>query len=255
MKVSRHVVAARREELARLLAKQGYLPVREVCDRLGISEATARRDLAALAQGRRLMRTYGGAVADLSAFDRRFPSFLERRKIAAAAKRRIAERAWKEFTPGTTIFLDSGTTPYAIAEELAARPVADLCVVTCNLPAAELLANTTGIRVCVLAGELLPRQSVLLGEYAARSAGFWRYDVTLLGAEGVTHDGAWNSNENIASFQRAVAAASCRILICADASKIGRKTETLLLPWSRLDGWITDATHAEAVAGGIPVPI
>ena len=48
MKVPLHVVYARRERLAQMIEQHRYLPVKELCRRLGVSEATLRRDLRAL---------------------------------------------------------------------------------------------------------------------------------------------------------------------------------------------------------------
>jgi DeoR/GlpR family transcriptional regulator of sugar metabolism len=71
VKVAYEVVKARRDQLAQLLAEHQYLPLAEVCARLGISEATARRDLTALERDHAITRTYGGAVGD---YNRRFDS-------------------------------------------------------------------------------------------------------------------------------------------------------------------------------------
>ena len=86
------------------------------------------------------------------------------------AKRRIAAAARELILPGTTCFLDFGTTAFALAEELRRQPPEDLRVITNNLPAAELLTATPGVRVYLLGGELLPRQSVLLGWRGVRRA-------------------------------------------------------------------------------------
>ena len=50
MRVPLHIVEARRDKLASLIETHRYLPLRELCKRLGVSEATARRDLAELAK-------------------------------------------------------------------------------------------------------------------------------------------------------------------------------------------------------------
>ena len=50
MKVPLHIVLARRERLAQIIEQHRYLPVKELCRRLEVSEATLRRDLAALVQ-------------------------------------------------------------------------------------------------------------------------------------------------------------------------------------------------------------
>ena len=44
MKVARHIIEARREAIAKLLSKVGYVPVLEICKQFNVSEATARRD-------------------------------------------------------------------------------------------------------------------------------------------------------------------------------------------------------------------
>ena len=82
MKVPLQIVIARRERLAAMIAEHGYMPVGELCRRLEVSEATARRDLAALANEKKIKRTYGGAVSE---FDNRYPSFSERRDRAREA--------------------------------------------------------------------------------------------------------------------------------------------------------------------------
>ena len=48
MRVPRHIVESRHERLRGLIRTDGFLPVGEICRRLGVSEATARRDLSAL---------------------------------------------------------------------------------------------------------------------------------------------------------------------------------------------------------------
>ncbi|HEY8967389.1 MAG TPA: DeoR/GlpR family DNA-binding transcription regulator, partial [Candidatus Methylacidiphilales bacterium] len=112
MRVAKHIVDARREQVARLLRQHRYLPLQELCDRLSISEATARRDLAALADAKKVTRTYGGALAD---YNETFASFAERRNLSRAAKREIAARARALLRPGATCFIDAGTTMLALA--------------------------------------------------------------------------------------------------------------------------------------------
>src|SRR5882757_7130929 len=90
MKVALHIVKARREQLAELLKRHRYLSVTDLCERLNISEATARRDLAILKKDKRIQRTYGGALGE---FDDRFPSFSERRSKEANPKRTLTEAA------------------------------------------------------------------------------------------------------------------------------------------------------------------
>jgi DeoR/GlpR family transcriptional regulator of sugar metabolism len=248
MRVALHIVQARRETLARLLRRQGYLPLAEVCRRLRISEATARRDLACLARDRLIKRTYGGALAD---YNRSFPSFRERRHQAQAAKRRIARAARNAIRAGMTVFFDAGTTIHAIAEAFAARPAPRVTTVTNSLPVAEVLAEVRGLAVQLIGGEFWARQSVLFGPKAQRSLRLWRFDLAFLGAEGMTRAGLWNSQADVVAFQRTVAGLSRRTLCCLDSSKLGREAPAFLLSWPRVDGLLTDARAADLAAAGI----
>jgi DeoR/GlpR family transcriptional regulator of sugar metabolism len=248
MRVAFGVVKARREQLAELLHQHGYLPLAQVCERLKISEATARRDLAALAQDRVITRTYGGALVD---FNQRFPSFRERLPKEHAAKRQIAMAARKQLVPGTTCFFDSGSTVYAMAEALSVKPMRKLVVVTNNLPVAEVLAEVKGIEVHLLGGQYLARQSILLGDSARRSVRLWKFDLAVMGAEGMSAVGLWNSQRDVVLFQRAVLARSRRGVFCLDASKLGREAPEFLRPWSEVGCLVTDATAEQLQVAGI----
>ena len=242
MKVARHLVKARREQLASLLQEHRYLPLAKLCRRLRVSEATARRDLASLAHDKVITRTYGGALVD---FGQRFPSFLERLHRARAAKRQIAVAALRLIKPSMVCFFDSGTTVYAIAEALTVKPVANLTVVTNNLPVADILSDLKGLHVEVIAGQYLSRQSILMGEQSRRSLRLWKFDAAFLSAEGMTQAGLWNSQKDVVKFQRTVVDLVPRLFFCLDAGKLEHEAAEFLLKWPGVHGLITDATAEE----------
>ncbi len=238
MRVPAHVVEARRERLAALLCEHRYLPVRELCRHLGISEATARRDLAALAGEQKIRRTWGGALTD---FDHRFPSFSERRFVAREGKLAMARVARTLIRPGMVCYFDTGTTAHALAEVLVAHPVAPLRVVTANLPVAHALVAVRGLEVILLGGRLLERQSVLLGEYALRAAGFWHFDIAFMGGEGMTGAGLWNSDREVVRLQRRILGRAARACFSLDATKLGRRAPVALARWNEVGALVTDA--------------
>lgn len=249
MKVPLHIVLARRERLAKLIEQERYLPIKELCKRLDVSEATARRDLAALVHDGRITRTYGGA---LSEFNDRFPSFRERRGQASPGKVSIARQTLRLFVPGGTYFFDSGTTLFAVAEAFREAPVTPVKIVTSNLPVAEILATIPGVQVFLVAGQLFHLQSTLLGEEAQRSIEFWQFDLALLSAEGMNADGLWNSQAEIVAQQKTVLRQSRQNVFCLDHTKLGRVAPHFLIGWSEVGTLITDATPARLEKAGIP---
>ena len=250
MRVPLHIVKARRERLAALVARHGFLPVQELCRQLGVSEATARRDLSALQDEKKIKRTYGGAISE---FDSRFPSFTDRQDQARSGKEKIAATALSFLTAGGTYFFDNGTTIYALAEALSAHPIIPLTIVTSSIPAAEILAGVNGIDVFLVSGQLLPRQSVLLGEMAIRSLGFWHFDQAFLSAEGMDVAGIWNTQATVVEQQKAVLRRSRRAIFCIDSSKLNQQTPNFLMSWSGVDLLLTDLSKKKLDEAGVKI--
>ena len=248
MRVPIHVVEARREKLAALIERYRYLPIGELCRHLGVSEATARRDLAHLASRNKVKRTHGGALAE---FNERFPSFHERQASNARSKAKVARKAAGFLKPGGTYFLDSGTTIFALAEAFREAPVSPMTIVTSNIPVGELLSSIPELSVYLTAGQILGRQSVLLGETARRSLEFWSFDMAFLSAEAANQGGIWNSQDSIVQQQLVAIRRSTRAVYCLDSSKIGAEAPFLLKKWREVDFLLTDASGEKLAKAGI----
>ncbi len=247
MRSSLAEIQLRRERLASVLRQEGYLSVADLAARLGISEATVRRDLNALQQENRITRTYGGA---LSEFDALFMPFYERNRQHAEAKRRIARTALAEIHDGQTVFFDAGSTVYALTEALV-ETGHRVRAVTNSLPVAELLVSKQFGELHLLGGRLLPHQLIVAGAGAGLSLSAWRFDAAFLSAEGMTQEGLWNSRDEISEFQRHVCARSRLAVFCLDASKLDRTAPSFLLPWAAVPVLVTDAPAETLLAWGL----
>ena len=249
MKVATSIILARRKSLAGLLENHRYLPLNEVCVRLGISQATARRDLRVLVRERKITRTYGGALGQ---FDATFTSFADRRAVDHDVKADLAQKARAFIQENTTCFFDSGTTVFALAEALYREPVRGLCAVTNSLPVAEMLGRAE-VEVHLLGGRFLQRQSILLGPVARRAARLWKFDLVFLGAEGFSRGGIWASEPEVATFQKALIAQAKSVVVCAHGAKLDRETGVFLSPWTSKFKLVTDASPARRARRGLPL--
>jgi DeoR/GlpR family transcriptional regulator of sugar metabolism len=249
MRVARHVVDARRRKWAELVRRHRYLETGDLCKEFGISEATVRRDLASLEKSRLITRTFGGA---LSEYNMRFPSFRQRQTSSSSEKQRLAKQAHKLLRPEMVVFLDGGTTIFALAETLRESPVKPLTCVTSNLPVADLLSEVEGLSVHLLGGQVLRRQSVLLGDEALLTVVHWEFDLALLGAEGMTREGLWNSQPAVVDLQRAVISQSRCAVALVDRSKLGHTTQHFLGGWNLISGLLTETPREALRAEGIP---
>lgn len=249
MRVPQHIVDLRREELRSLIRRDGFLPVNEICKRLGVSEATARRDLVAVENDGHITRTYGGALAE---YNSAIASHDERSGRARPAKARIAEKAVAQIPRTGTIFLDAGTTIQAAARALTRRgDLTGLVVVTNSLAAASVLGGSAGVELHVVGGEFLNRQAALMGERAIKSLREWSFDAAFLGGEGMDATGISNSHESVAAFQKSVLGHAKRVYFCLDASKLGRATPHRVADWSQLSALITDASAKDLAKSSI----
>jgi DeoR/GlpR family transcriptional regulator of sugar metabolism len=252
MRVPQHLVDRRQEELRSLIRRDGFVAVAEICRRLGVSEATARRDLIAVEAKGHITRTYGGALAD---YNSAFASLGERSGRARPAKARIAEKAAAQVPRSGTVFLDAGTTIQAVARALTQRrDLTHLVVATNSLAAASVLAGTTGVELHVIGGMFLNRQAVLMGRRAIHALRGWTFNAAFLSAERMDAAGFSNSHKSIADFQKAVLRRSTRKYFCLDASKLGRATPHRVAPWKQLTMLITDAPAKRLAAHGITLP-
>jgi len=249
MRVPQHIVDSRREELCSLIRRDGFLAVSEICRRLEVSEATARRDLVAIEDNGRITRTYGGALAD---YNSNFASVAERSRRARSAKARIAALAVAQIATSGTIFLDAGTTIQAVARALARRRnLTHLVVVTNNLAVASVLAGTTGIELHLVGGRFLNRQATLMGGRAIHGLSDWAFDASFLSGEGMDAAGITNTHESIAEFQKVVLRKSKRCCFALDASKLRKTTPHRVASWAQVSLLITDASSKQLAAGDI----
>lgn len=253
MRVPLHIVERRRERLRELIRGDGFLPVAEICRRLKVSEATARRDLSAISEAGLITRTHGGALADYNAS---FASMGERANRARTGKGRMAAAAFARLPRNGTVFLDAGTTIHALARLIVRRraEVMGVTFVTNNLSVATVLGAVAGLELHVLGGTFLHRQSALFGPDAVRGLEGWRFTAAFLSGEGLDSAGVTNSHEEIAIFQRALCARTDRAFLCLDATKLGRTTPHRAVEWGAGVCLVTDATPAQLAAAGVTLP-
>lgn len=252
MRVSRHIVERRQERLRNLIRSDGFLPVGEICRRLGVSEATARRDLMEIEADGHITRTHGGALAD---YNNSHTSLSERLGLAGPAKARIADKAVALIRRTGTIFIDAGTSSQAVARALTLRhDLKQLTVATNSLAAAAIISGMPGMELHVVGGMFLNRQAALMGPRAIRALGQWSFDAAFLGCEAMDAQGVSNSHPAVADFQKAVLRRSAKVYFCIDASKIGHATPHRVAGWKQLTALITDAPAPLLSAYGIKLP-
>jgi len=114
--MSRH---DRHSAILDIVMDEGSVHIDDIITRLGVSAATARRDLDHLADQQLISRTRGGAIANPTSTE---PPLRYRTSKMADEKTRIAKAAAALVHPGDSVGLNGGTTTTEVAREIALLP-------------------------------------------------------------------------------------------------------------------------------------
>ena len=233
-------LTTRQDQICEWIAQQGECSIDALVKRFGVSGMTVRRDLHALAERGKVIRTHGGAtMAERVSFEF---DFLHRVREHEAAKRQIAVAAAAQIEDGQSVMLDSGTTTLELAKRL--REKRRLTVITTSLPIAAQLQYDRHIEVLLLGGYVRPSAPDLAGPLTETNLESLRADVAIIGARGVDRRGAvYQDSPEIARMLTKMAASAARVFVVADSSKLGR---TALWRFGRLQDWAGLVTDAAA---------
>ncbi|MCW2566098.1 MAG: transcriptional regulator, DeoR family [Mycobacterium sp.] len=220
-----------------LLSQGGSVAVSDLSAELGVSEATIRRDLRALDEQKLLERAHGGAVSQGTAYE--LP-VRYRAGQARAEKQRIARAALERVRDGDVIALTGGTTTTEVGRQLVHR--SGLSVVTNALNIAAELAIRPNLKLIVTGGVARGSSYELVGPLAESTLHSINIDVAFVGVDGIDRDaGLTTQNETEAATNRVLIERSRRVIVVADASKLGRVVFASICPVSAVDELLTEA--------------
>jgi len=224
----------RQKQILALLERKPAWRVGQLATALHTSEATVRRDLAALESKGLVRRVYGGVMLE----HEEVPADI-RRTEHAAAKEEIAAAAAALLEEGQTVYLDASSTASYLLPHLARFH--GLTVITNSHRAVEQLADS---KLCVLStgGTLVRRNMAYVGRVAEATLERFCPDLAFFSAQSVSEDGEItdDSEEETALRRVAMRRARKRVFLC-DASKVGKHAFYVLGKLCEMDEIITDA--------------
>ena len=217
-----------------LLGRRGRIDSRSLALEIGVSAATLRRDLTSLERDGRLLRVHGGVM--LPGAQAGESSHIERERVAAAAKRRVAELALGELGAARRVFIDAGTTCLEFARLALGR--GDLTVYTHSV-AVLGLAPRARARVVGLGGECRAVSLAMVGAVTLDWIGRLRFDACFLGATAVDADEGYFTTElSESGVKRAALGRAARRLVLADRGKLGAHSAVRFAQPGEIDCWI-----------------
>lgn len=225
-----------------ILAAVQARPVATVADLVeitGTSEATIRRDIAALHIRGQLRRVRGGAEAvnppEQSALIGR--PFSVNESINISAKRAIARAAADLCRDGESIIINGGTTTYQMVPHLAARR---LSVFTNSFAIAEYLIHNSRNSVVIPGGTIYREQNVILSPFGGVVAGHFYARKMFMGCQGLNAHGLMEADPMVVQSELALIGQADELIVLADSSKFKAKSSLILCGLDRITTVVTD---------------
>jgi DeoR family transcriptional regulator, aga operon transcriptional repressor len=226
-----------------------FVRVADLSSIFGVSEVTARADLAYLAEQGLLQRVHGGAI--IRDPERQVErSFEEALGKFSGEKVGIGHLAASVIRSGETAILDVGTSTAAVAREIVAREdLVDVTVFTSSLTnALELESAIPRISVVVTGGTLRPKQHSLVDPMAGFIFENINAATAFIGCNGIHPEyGVTNVNLPEAEMKRKMVAAAQRTVVVADGSKLGNISVAKVADLSDIDLLITGPSAPHGV--------
>lgn len=229
----------RQERIAQLLEQRGTLTVTEISEAFDVSEATARRDLSALAARNMIRRVHGGAMRVHTVATSEAP-ILHRQEQNADIKKRIGQATARRVQNNETVLLMGGSTGLAVARELGDH--VNLTIVTDSLLVANELIHQGNHKVIMLGGMIDATEFAVRGTLLRLVLSELQVDKVILGTKAIsTQRGLSAESAEEAELARSFIHAGHHVIVVADSSKFRQTALVRVVPIDSIDTLITDA--------------
>ncbi|AFV00464.1 DeoR/GlpR family DNA-binding transcription regulator [Simiduia agarivorans] len=240
----------RHQLLLEILDEQQFASVADLTTQLNSSEATIRRDLIKLHREGRLEKIRGGAQrlknAAVASGKTHITgsAFLVNKDKAAAAKRAIARHAVSMCEENELIIVNGGSSTYMMGEFLVQR---DVGVLTNSYYLAQYLCDNGQNQVTVPSGEIYRKQGIILSPFENDSIQNYRSKLMFTGTAGIGEFGVMETDSLLVRAEQKLRKQAEKLVVLADSSKLGHKSNFILYPIHEVDVLITDEMADPAI--------
>ena len=236
----------RHKVLLSILNEHHYVSVRKLSELLNASEATVRRDLTKLSNDGMLLKIRGGAEAinqpmsDLPQITG--SAFVVQKELYADAKRAIAKRAVDLCQEGDSITINAGSSTYMMGEFLRQK---QMPILTNSFELASELVKNSNNQVTVPGGEIYRKQNIILSAFDNDVIQHYHSSKMFMGTPGVGDFGVMESDPLLVRAEQKLMKQADSLVVLADSSKLGRRSNFILCSLDEVDILITDSKASD----------
>ena len=236
--------AERKRRIVAELRANPTVRISTLAEAFSVSAETVRRDIDELSDHGLVKRTYGGAAATSMSHE---PAVDQRYDAMVDERRRIARLAAAMIEPGDVVMVDAGSTVTHFAQQLAVEGT-EATVITNSLGVATALGAAERVRVILAPGHYVGREHAVYGPETAQFLKGFHANRAIIGASGLTLEGATEAHSAAAWVKRAMLERAERRSLLVDRGKFAQRFLEVVCPLEGLDDLVSDAKPPKALA-------
>jgi DeoR family ulaG and ulaABCDEF operon transcriptional repressor len=164
--------------------------------------------------------------------------FLADKEKHSSNKRLIAERAVELCEDDEAIIINGGSSTFMMGEYLADR---QLSILTNSFVLAQYLADNSTNQVTVPGGEIYRKQGIILSAFENDTIQQYHASKMFMGTPGISEQGVTESDPLLIRAEQKLRNQADKLIVLADSSKLGRRSNFIFTPLSDVDTLITDS--------------
>lgn len=226
---------------------RAVVTVVDLCNLTGASEATIRRDIAALHMRKKVRRVRGGVESlhppQFVGLSGR--TFAVNETLRIKEKQAIARAAVALCEDGDPIIINGGTTTFQMVHPLATRRCQ---VFTNSFPIAEHLLKHSKNTVMLSGGAIYREQNIILSPFENDVTRNFYARRMFMGAQGVGPLGLMEADPLLIQAEQKLIGQADELVVLVDSSKFDQRSSLVLCGLGRISVLITDEGISDAAA-------
>ncbi|ACA30798.1 glucitol operon DNA-binding transcriptional repressor SrlR [Histophilus somni] len=239
----------RRQLILAFLAKYGRTEVDVLATHFKLTGATIRKDLTALEEDRKVLRTYGSVVLideellereeKINKEDKEDKPIAQKTAINIQQKQRIGQKAATLISEGNSVIFDAGSTVLQMIPYL--KQFDNLSLMTNSLTIFNAILVLNKPYNLLISGGTFREKSASFHGYFAESAFIGStFDILFIGTDGFDLDVGLTTFNEVYKVSSLMCDAAKKIVVLADSSKFGRKSPNIVCGLNKIHTIITD---------------
>lgn len=231
----------RQQLIKDILDQQQFASVRNLTEKLNASEATIRRDITKMSKRGEINKIRGGAESINGEPKKKHISssaFMVDKTKRSETKRLIAKRAADLCADGDSIIINGGSSTYMMGEFLAEL---EINILTNSFVLANYITENSDNQVTLPGGEIYREQGIILSSYETDSTEYYHGTMMFMGTPGIGKFGVMESDPLLIRSEQKLKKQTEKLVILADSTKLGKRSNFILCPLSEVDILITDS--------------